>query len=170
MKTICLALALAFATLDARPSVLDVIDRLMAVVSGDPLTLSDVNAAVAFDLVTPPAGAADRTAAALDLLIERRLMLMDVERYQPPEPAPESIDERLAAIRQRLGSGYEPTLKATGMSDGQLRREIRDGLRIQIYLNQRFGGVDPAARPQLISDWLAGLRRRTQIAVLYLPK
>ena len=148
----------------------EIIDRIMAVVSNEPITLSDVNAAVAFDIVTPPPGAPDRTAAALDLLIERRLMLIDVERYQPPEPAPDSVAEGLASIRQRLGSNYGSTLKATGMTEEQLRRDIRDGMRIQIYLNQRFGAVDPAARPQLVSDWLAGLRRRSEITVLYRPK
>jgi hypothetical protein len=97
-------------------------------------------------------------------------MLRDVERYQPPEPAPDAIDERLAAIRQGRGAGYASALKSTGMSEEQLRREIRDGMRIQIYLNQRFGGVDVAARPQLVADWVAGLRRRADVTVLYLPR
>jgi hypothetical protein len=147
---------------------LDTIDRIMAVVSGQPITLSDVNAALAFQLVEPPPAGADRIKIALDRVIDRELMLAEVDRYQPPEPAPDAIDQRGAAIRQKLGARFGAELKATGISEDALRREIRNDIRLQIYMNQRFSGSEGQARAKLVSDWVEGLRRRASISVLYL--
>ena len=183
MKTICVLLTLvcAGATEGARhtprPSYLapaaprlDTIDRIMAVVAGQPITLSDVNAALAFQLVAPPPAGADKLAATLDRLIERTLILTDVDRYQPAEPAPDAIADQLAAIRTRMGAGFDRELKATGLTEEALRREIRDNMRIQIYLNERFSGAESAQRSQLVADWIAGLRRRADVRVLYLGR
>jgi hypothetical protein len=148
------------------------IDRLAAVVSGQIITLSDVNAARLLALVPAPAAGTDPVAGFIDRLIERDLMLAEVNRYEPPEPAAEEIDRRVAEITQRAGGheALERTLAVTGMTDEQLRRWMRDDLRIQTYLNQRFGTRDPAARAQLITDWLTGLRRRADVRMLYVAR
>src|SRR4029079_14266183 len=65
-----------------------VIDRIMAAVNGQTIMLSDVNAAIEFGLIVPPAGTADPLAFVLERLIERTLILAEVERFQPPEPDP----------------------------------------------------------------------------------
>jgi len=78
----------------------DVIDRVMAVVNQQPILLSDLNAALLFQFVPRPEGG-DPLASTLDRLIERTLILEEVERYQPPEPAPDEIDKRIEAIRHR---------------------------------------------------------------------
>jgi hypothetical protein len=148
----------------------EVIDRVMAVVNQRPILLSDVNAAILFQLVPRPE-AGDPIASTLDRLIERALILDEVERYQPPEPAPEEIDKRIDAIRQRLGAGgFQKALASVGMTEAQLRSHIRDDLRSVTYINQRFGEAEPTARETLIAEWVAGLRRRAEVTVLYLPK
>ena len=149
---------------------LDTIDRIMAVVAGQTITLSDVNAALAFGLVDPPPAGADRIKVALDRLIDRKLMLAEVDRYQPPEPAPDAIAGRVAGLRQKLGPSFDRELKATGLSEDALRREIRDNMRLQIYMNQRFGGTEGDARARLAAEWVDGLRRHTPITVLYLGR
>lgn len=100
------------------------------------------------------------------------LILEEVERYQPPEPAPEEIDRRVEAIRQRFAppDAFQKALASVGMTEAQLRSHIRDDLRSLTYINQRFGESDPAARETLIAEWLAGLRRRADVTVLYLPR
>ncbi len=181
MVTICVLLALSTiratdvarytsvpSHLAPRASRLDTIDRIMAVVSGQPITLSDVNAALTFQLVEPPPAGADRIKIALDRVIDRALMLSEVDRYQPPEPAPDTINEQLTAIREKLGARFGTELKATGISEDALRREIRNNIRLQIYMNQRFSGSEGQARARLVSDWVEGLRRRAAISVLYL--
>jgi hypothetical protein len=151
----------------------EIIDRIMAVVGGQPVTLSDVNAALAFRLTQPPAGTGDPLAYVLDRLIDRNLMLAEVDRFQPPEPAPVEISLRIDELEQRAGSAeaFGRALAVTGTTRDQLRRQIRDDLRMATYLNQRFGtNPDLAERISAIAAWTAELRRRAEVTVLYQPK
>jgi hypothetical protein len=151
----------------------EVIDRIMAVVAGQPITLSDVNAALQFRLVEPPSGTSDPLALALDRLIERNLMLAEVDRFQPPEPAPIEINLRMQEIEQRSGSAAALTraLAVTGMTPQQLRAHIRDDLRIATYLNQRFGpNAELADRLTAVAAWAAELRRRADVTVQYVAR
>jgi hypothetical protein len=151
----------------------DVIDRIMAVVGGQPITLSDVNAALQFRLVDVPAGTPDPLKYALDRLIERTLILLEVERFQPPEPDPIEITMRLDEIERRFGSPapFEKALAVTGTTRERLRRYLRNDLRITTYLNQRFGAnTDPAERRTAITTWLGELRKRADVTLLYLGR
>lgn len=128
------ATAMSAATLGA-----PLIDRVLAVVQGSILTLSDVNAAIALGLVNT-AGASDPIASALEQLIERSLQLVEVERYAPAEPATAEVDARVDVIRRRFPSdaALDQTLRATGLTLDSLRSIARDDLRLQAYMNQRF--------------------------------
>jgi hypothetical protein len=148
----------------------EIIDRIMAVVGGQPITLSDVNAVLVFRLVQPPAGSADPLADVLDRLIDRNLMLAEVDRFQPPEPAPVEIALRIDELEQRAGSAaaFQKALAVTGTTRDQLRRHIRDDLRMATYLNQRFGtNPDLADRISAIAAWTTELRRRAEVTVQY---
>ena len=63
-------------------------------------------AAIRLGLVTVPAGS-DRLQAALDQLIERQLMLIEVDRYGPPEPPLSEVDAAMREIDKRVGSGEQ---------------------------------------------------------------
>jgi hypothetical protein len=121
-----------------------VLDRVLAIVDGSPVTLSDMNAAVRLGLVETPANADER--AALNALIDRRLQLIEVNRYLPPEPTGAAIEARLDETRRRFASedAFQAALRETGVSPIDLRAAVRDNLRIESYLNQRFGaGYQP---------------------------
>jgi hypothetical protein len=151
----------------------DVIDRIMAVVGGQPITLSDVNAALQFQLVVPPPGTRDPLAFTLERLIDRALMLAEVDRFQPPEPDPVEVTIRIDQIERAAGStaAFETSLQVTGSTRDRLRRFIRDDLRIATYKNQRFGAaVSSADRDAAIAAWIAELRRRAEITVPYQSK
>lgn len=191
------------------PARAEVIDRILAVVSGGLVLQTDAEAAIRLGLVPLPAGT-DRIQGALDRLIERRLMLIEVDRYGPPEPSLAEIDAVVREIDERVGSGerMDAILRESGMTVDQLRLWVRDDIRIRSYLQQRFGNqlahaedeilqyyraherdftrggtlrpfpeVRDEARDALIAErrallireWLAGLRRRTEVNVLYLP-
>ena len=197
-----LAMALAGGPLRAQ-----LIDRVLAVVVGDPITLSDVTAAIRLGLVPAPAGGEDRVQVALTALIERQLQLIEVNRYVPPEPSAAQVEAGLAQVRARFESpaAFESAMRDTGVSEPQLRARVRDDVRIATYLRQRFGGsyqpseeevaryyrshesdfirngvlrpyeeVRDEARQRLIDDraatlvrdWIAGLRRRTDVTIL----
>jgi hypothetical protein len=151
----------------------DVIDRITAVVGGQIIMLSDVTAALQFHLVEPPPGTADAAAYAVDRLIERTLVLAEVERFQPPEPDPVEMTIRIDALERRAGSpaAFDKQLAMTGMTRDRLRRHIRDDLRITTYINQRFGAnTPPAEREVAITSWVSELRRRTDVTVLTLAR
>lgn len=142
----------------------EVIDRVMAVVAGDLILLSDVRAAREFGSVEP-GSAPDPDAEVLSRLIDRALMLDEVERYAPPEPAPEAIERALATVRSRFDSrpAFESALARVGADDGQLRATLRQDLRIRAYLEQRFAADTPEHGRAMAAAWLAGLRRRATI-------
>lgn len=145
----------------------ELIDRVLAVVNGDLITLSDVRGARELGLMAP-GSAADPIQGVLSQLIDRALELDEVDRYQPPEPAAEAVDVEVQAVRSRFPSpaAFEAALTHAGMDVQRLRQTVRDNLRIRAYVDQRFLAVDDR-RQQLIDDWLAGLRRRGEIVDLY---
>jgi len=119
-----------------------VIDRILAVVDGAIILQSDAQLAMRFGLV-PSAGGPDPTSAVLDRLIERQLILAEVARYAPPDPAEAEIDRHLSDIRARAGAEFDTILLAGGIGIDHLRRDVRDDLRIEAYLQQRFGAIQP---------------------------
>jgi hypothetical protein len=117
-----------------------IIDRVLATVDGHIITLSDVRAVRALGLVRVPDG---NTSARpiLDALVDRVLVLEEVDRYQPPEPDPASIEREAAAIRASHASSYDATLVNAGLDESFVRQWVRNTLRIDGYLAQRFAGV-----------------------------
>ena len=73
----------------------EVIDRILAVVDTQIITLSDVRAALRFGLV-PEDVSTDPTGAILQRLVDRRLMLVEVDRYAPPEPSEAAVNASVA--------------------------------------------------------------------------
>ena len=187
----------------------EVIDRILATVGGGLILQTDAVAVVRLGFVTVPEGR-NPLQWAMDRLIERRLMLVEVDRYGPPEPELQEIDRRMHAIDERIGSGVrlDAILRETGLSVEQLRLYVRDDLRIEAYIQQRFGATFQPSEEEIVSyykehaaeftqdgkllpfgqvrdqaraavvaelragavrEWLAGLRRRAEVNVLYLP-
>ena len=139
-------LAFAVAVMFAVPTGLraaEVIDRILAVVSGEVIMLSDARAATRFGLIDVPANADDPVRAAMNALVDRHLQLLEVNRYLPPEPPAATIDEQFAAIRARFQTedAFRAALAECGISDAQLRARVRDNLRIASYRAQRFAAA-----------------------------
>lgn len=132
------------------PAAAQMLDRVLAVVDGQILTLSDVRAALKFGIV-PADAAEDPIQPALRRLIDRRLMLAEIERYAPPEPLPNAVDAAIAAVQARFKdpSEFEAALSQSGMSLEELRRHRRDSLRIEAYLQQRFFSVPEPSDDEL---------------------
>jgi len=185
----------------------ELVDRILAIVGGRLVTLSDAHVALALGLAD--AAAADPVAAAMNRLIERHLVLAEVDRYGLPDPPEPSVTSRVDALRAALARRVpgEP-LAALALGNQRLHEIARDDVRIDVYLAQRFGTVPPTAagvaayyrahpelfsrggvplplvevepdarrrlaaeqRQKLIDDWIASLRRRADINVLYLAR
>jgi hypothetical protein len=158
---------LTIAVTMAVPLRAEVIDRVLAVVAGQVITLTDVTAARELGL-QPAEGAADPVRAVLTKLIDRELELAEVERYAPPEPSADAVDREVALIRARFPSdnAFEDALARSGLDDRHLRETLRQDLRIRAYEDQRFAAAGDR-RPAVYAEWMAGLRRRGDISDLY---
>ena len=145
----------------------ETIDRVLAVASGQLITLTDVTAATELGLQSAD-GAADRTRAVLSKLIDRELALAEVDRYAPSEPTAGAVDREVERVRQRFASpaAFEAALARSGIDEKHLRETLRQDLRLRAYLDQRFSVA--ARRVSLVNEWLAGLRRRGGVVDLYL--
>ncbi len=155
----------------------EIIDRILAIVDTQIITLSDVRAALKFGLV-PADVSTDPVGAALQRLIDRRLMLAEVDRYAPPEPAESAVTASVSAIEGRFADAlaFEIALNQSALSREELRRHLRDSFRIETYLRQRFasaiqgpGDDVEAQRAAFVRQWVEGLRRRGAVQLLYLP-
>jgi hypothetical protein len=146
----------------------EVIDRVLAVVGGQLIMLTDVIAARDLQLVPVDAGP-DATRAILTRLIDRELVLAEVDRYAPPEPTADAVDAEVARVRARFEStaAFETGLARSGFDEQHLRETLRQDLRIRAYLEQRFSAA--VGRVNAVDEWMAGLRRRGDVIDLYLP-
>ena len=120
-----------------------VADRLVAVVSGQPIMASDLRAARALELV-PGAATAD-DAALIDALTVRELMRAEVERFSTTlTDVDRGITARADAEARTARAGGEAGLAALGLTPGRLLAWLEDDARIERYMRQRF---DAGAQP-----------------------
>ena len=143
----------------------DLIERTLALVGGQPITLGDTRAATALGLLDANLSPSSNV---LSRMVDRELILREVQRYGPAAPGETAVDARLEEIQKRFpdAAAMNRVLDSTGFTEVRLRSWIRDDLRAQAYLAQRFASATAATRIELINDWLADLRRRTDVVIL----
>ncbi len=118
------ALAAALCTLLAAPTSADVLlERILAVVEGRPLLLSEVR------LLQAVRGLEER--AALEELIDERLMLREAGRLVQSAVSPEEEERALARLREA-----SPPARAASLAE--LRRLVRRQTAIVKYIDFRF--------------------------------
>lgn len=120
----------------------DVLDRTLALVGGQPITLSDARAAMALGLVVTDR-AADPIPGVTARLVDRELILREVQRYAPAPPSESAVEARLEEIQQAIAgrSALARILDSHGFTEARLRAWVRDDLRTQAYLAQRFASA-----------------------------
>ena len=146
----------------------EVIDRVLAVAGGEIIMLSDVRAARELGRVDP-GNETDPTRLVLSQLIDRALVLAEVDRFAPPEPAPAAIDAALAAVVARFPSelAFDTTLERLGLNRAVVTELLREDLRIRSYMDQRFTAATIEQQRTMIDSWIASLRRRADVIELY---
>jgi hypothetical protein len=176
MLRIAAFVLLSFTTISTGVSA-EVIDRIVAVVGGQIITRSDVDAAASFGL-----------AADLQALIDRILMLSEVRRVAPPDPPAGAVDTRVSKIRTSFETpaAFSRALELSGLDEATVRSYAADDLRLAAYLDERFSSASlptenevqqagesarerlaAERRQTLVNAWIAELRRRTEITVLH---
>ena len=127
------------------------LDRVVARVNGTVILLSDVRAAVIFGLIEGPAD----SELAVEETVQRALLVEEVNRFPPPEPAVEAVDAEQERLRVRAGTSLEDVERGTGLSADNVRLLARDRLRIQGYIDQRFGLTVPLTDEQVLQYYRA---------------
>lgn len=112
------------------------LDRIVARVNGAVVTLTDVNAAIVLGIV---GSSGEVDSAAIDQMIDRQLVLGEVARFVPPEPDAAAISRETALLMAYAGARLPAVMTSTGIDEARIREIARENLRIQAYLNQRFG-------------------------------
>jgi len=164
----------------------EIIDRVLAILPGQIITQTDVQAALDLGLVEAPEGG-DRIGIGLSAVIDRVLMLNEVRRVIPAEPSAAAVDARVARIRQRFESpaALAHVLAASGIDETILRIYAADDLRLASYLEERFSAASQPTdeevrqagdgsrqrlsderRRTLVGAWTSELRRRADVTVL----
>ena len=115
----------------------ELIDRVLAVVEGQVIMLSDVRGHLDLRLTAPP-HAADPTLV-LTALIERQLILDEAARFVEAPPSDE-VEARLAEVVRRVGGteAFQERLLRVGFTVDDLRQVLRGDLRVERYLARRF--------------------------------
>lgn len=171
------------------------IDRLVAVVGAEPIFLSDVREVVRLRLLDAEGplaleaetGTTDE-ARALSRLINRRLVLAEVNRYSQTLPPAAEVQQAFDAWKARAG-------EVPAHDEPFVRAFLSDTLRIHRYIDQRFTAaaaptreearafykgtapfesVEDEVREQLaeerrramVRDWLRDLRERAQVRII----
>jgi len=114
------------------------VDRVLARVGTVAVTLTDVRAAVGLGLVEIGPGE-NRDEVALSRAIDRQLILSEVARFPPAEPAADAVAQEVAAMKKHAGSGLDALMAANGIDESKLAELARETLRIRAYISQRFG-------------------------------
>jgi hypothetical protein len=134
-----------------------VLDQVLVRFGGEIITQLDVRQARMLKLVSVPN---DTDQAYVDALVNRRLILSDLKRTSTAEPTTEATDAKARQWEASLGPGVDVAalLERAGMTQAGLRGWMRDGLRVQAYLDERFAG-----RAADLAGWIATLRQRAGI-------
>src|SRR5947207_6944441 len=116
-----IGIAVFASLLSATSAAAEIIDRIVAVVGGQIITKSDVDAAVAFGLVPD-----------LHALIDRMLMLNEVRRVAPPDPAAAALAARVARIHANFATpeAFARALELGGLNEEAVRFYAADDLRL----------------------------------------
>ena len=140
------------------------LDRILAVVDGHVIMRSDVRAFLELGLVSDPDGPGQEEAV-LARLIQRRVVLDQVDRFVVGEPDAALVDERLDRLRRALAgpADLERILARTGLTLDDLRQILADDLRREAYLRDRFRSVAVERRARAIDDWMSGLLERARV-------
>jgi hypothetical protein len=119
----------------------ELIERTLAIVGGQPITMSDVRAAQVFGLIDAPATLP--IGELTQRLVDRELILREVQRYAPAAPSESAVDARIDEVRKRYpdAKAMSSALDTYGFTNDRLRAWLRDDLRTQAYLAQRFASA-----------------------------
>jgi len=125
-----------------------VLDRILAVVNGEVISLSDVESDLFFfsKVEPPPQRDLGRTLSdsairtGIRELINQKLLLAEAKRFDVEDPTERQIAEELEIIQNRFPSpaAYEMARRRNAMTLEDLRQRVKEHLRVNRFIDQRI--------------------------------
>lgn len=127
----------------ARSAGAELIDRILASVNNDVITLSDLRQAMAFNSTFSPARENTRKleAETLEGLINRKLLLQEAYRLRYAEVSDLEATAEAAKLKARLGSdqAFREFLSATALTEAKLERMLGERLLVERFVEKKIG-------------------------------
>ena len=134
-KALWLAVA---ALLPAAAARAELVDRIVAIIDREVVTLSE--AEQASEIARARIGASGPLVSVVERLIESRLVEREVDRFTGEPVSPELVDGALREVRAGFSSesAFREMLARSGLSEEELRAKLRRQIAVTQYLEQRF--------------------------------
>jgi peptidyl-prolyl cis-trans isomerase SurA len=116
----------------------ELVDRIVAIIDRDVVTLSEAEQAGA--VARARTGEDESVATIVEKLIESRLVEREVERLSGEPPSSEAVNAAFEEVRRAFATedAFRGTLEASGLSEDDLRAQLRGQVQVASYLEQRF--------------------------------
>ncbi len=147
-RAFCVLLFLVLTTGSAKQ---DLIDKVVATVDRQIIMLSDVRAVTELGVLVMGSNEGSETQV-ISRLVNRVLILVEVDRFLVSEPLQPEIQRRIDELKEHhsTGKSFETAWKSVGMTEERLYRLIRNDLRIDSYLRQRFTSTAEPTNAELL--------------------
>lgn len=123
------------------PAQAALLDRVIAAVNNDVITLSDLRQAVAFNIAVSGKGAGRQAAAEiLEGLVNGKLLLQEAYRLQLVEVTDAEVSAEEERFRSRLGgdAAAARVLSGAGISPARLRRMLGERLVVERFVERKI--------------------------------
>ncbi len=142
---------LIFLVLTAGSVKQDIIDKVVATVDRQLIMLSDVRAVTELGVLAMGSNEGSESQVT-SRLINSILILVEVDRFLVSEPPQPVIQRRIDELKEHHSTvkSFETAWKSVGMTEERLYRLVRNDLRIDIYLRQRFTSTAEPTNAELV--------------------
>jgi len=129
----------------------DIIDKVVATVDRQLIMLSDVRAVTELGVLAMGSNEGSESQVT-SRLINSILILVEVDRFLVSEPPQPVIQRRIDELKEHHSTvkSFETAWKSVGMTEERLYRLVRNDLRIDIYLRQRFTSTAEPTNAELV--------------------
>ena len=118
------------------------LDRVVAAVNNDVITLSELQQAVAFNAAVGGKGSGSRLEMeTLQGIINRRLLLQEAYRLKVAEVSEQDIAAEVVRLRERLGTeaSFQEFLARIGLTEAQLEKLLGERLLVERFVEKKIG-------------------------------
>jgi len=161
VREFCLALCISTGAA-VQLSFAQELDRILAIVSGHVILASDVRGFGELGLIEVQVeGEQPHDSQIVTELIGRRLALDEISRFFVGTPTNDRVDQALTTVRSRFNNetDFSSVLATVGLDITDLREIIYDNLRLEAYLNERFGSMEEISESEVRAYYEANRER-----------